>query len=40
MFFFLQDLEEGIFSLMTYYDFEMKNKSATTSQSTAKGKTL
>lgn len=36
----VSDLEEGIFSLMTYYDFEMENESATTSQSTVKGKTL
>ena len=32
----LSDLEEGIFSLMTYYDFEIENGSATTSQSTVK----
>ena len=36
MFFFLEDLEEGIFALMMYYDFETKNKSSTTCQSTAK----
>ena len=40
IFFFPEDLEEGIFSLMTYYDFEMENESATMSQSTVKGKTL
>ena len=40
VFCFLEDLEEGIFSLMMYYDFEMKNKSPTTVQSAAKGKTL
>ena len=40
IFFFPEDLEEGIFSLMTYYDFEMENESATTSQSTVKNKTL
>ena len=40
IFFFPEDLEEGIFSLMTYYDFEMENESATMSQSTVNGKTL
>ena len=38
--FFPEDLEEGIFSLMMYYNFEMKNKSPTTVHSAAKGKTL
>ena len=40
LFLFPEDLEEGIFSLMMYYNFEMKNESPTTVHWAAKGKTL